>query len=176
MYRRHAARNLGAHLPMRGFIGAERRLSPPHRMAGRTAAGQRWLALGDWLPRVKADGFPWSKSTALRLVSTRLLGARGRIDASSRRPRGGHSPHHGGHWTAGSTRRLSTPSTIPHSATKNHPFTGDNRYYLAYFTLMGWAAAAPPRSCGRAPRRSLSRFETLWRLCDGRRARMSASA
>lgn len=173
-----AARNLGAHLPMRGFIGADRPAQPATtEWQGELLLANRWLALGDWLRRVQTDGFPLDENTALLLdIDKTSLGARGRNDrvidgarvAAIRRTM--EATLDGGLGEV-AFNAIYDPLNQP----EHHPFTGDNQDYLAYITLMvlGGCCTAEELWQGRRDG-SLSRFEDFVALCDGRRARMSA--
>ncbi len=172
-----AARNMGRHLPMRGFIGADRPAQPAvAEWQGELLMANRWAALADWLPQVQAAGFALDEGTALLLdVDKTCIGARGRNDrlidaarvAAIRRT-----------MEAALDGALSeaafTAVYDPLNQPEHHPFTADNQDYLAYITLMvlGGCCSAEELWRGRGDGR-LARFEDFVALCEGRRERMS---
>ncbi len=134
-----AARNIGGHLPLRGFIGADRlREAVRVELQGELMVANRWGALADFVDWLRASDFGCDESTALLIdLDKTSLGARGRNDkviddarvqAIQRTMRATL----GSRFDEAAFRTLYDALNIP----RYHPFTADNQDYLAYVCLM----------------------------------------
>jgi hypothetical protein len=134
-----AARNMGQHLPMRGFIGAERLgEAPAITRDGDLMLANRWAALADFGAWAASEGFSGDERTALLIdLDKTSLGARGRNDRVIDAAR-----------VAAVKRTLTTALGDRFDEARflavydwlnqpaYHPFTADNQDYLAYICLM----------------------------------------
>jgi hypothetical protein len=174
-----AAKNLGAYLPMRCFIGADR-LAKPEEIStdDYLMKANRWQALSDFLAWVQADGFTLDGQTALLLdLDKTTHGARGRNDhaidqARINAVRRTVEEVLGETFDEASFRRsvydrLNKPDY--------HPFTADNQDYKAYISLMVAGHVYPPE-CFWADLETgrLTGFKQFITLCDARQGQMSA--
>jgi len=172
-----AAANLGAHLPLHGFIGADRlHQKPIVELDGNLMIANRWAALSDFEAWIKAEGVPLSTCTALLIdMDKTAIGARGRNDhvidaARVEAVRLVIEEALGENFDEEGFRavydRLNT--------SRYHPFTQDNQDFLAYISLMAVGQVYPAvemwadLETGR-----LSSFEDFVRTCDARQDRMS---
>ncbi|MBN1992908.1 MAG: hypothetical protein JW953_09390 [Anaerolineae bacterium] len=172
-----SARNLGEHLPMRGFIGHEK-LTEEKRinLEGSLMLANRWQAVTDFLEWAQAEGFVFDAQTALVLdLDKTTFGPRGRNDKAIDQARvtalqltvagalGNNFDQDALHAVYAELNQI-----------KHHPFTRDNQDYLAYICLMVvsqiytaqrlWADLESGRLSG------IHQFVTL---CDARQAQMS---
>lgn len=172
-----AARNIGAHLPLRGFIGTDR-LNKPEQICfdGPLMIANRWRHLEQWLSWVQSEGMACDERSAVLVdIDKTCIGGRGRNDAVIDAARvaavrqtveevlGGDFDEAGFH---GVYDTLCQP--------EYHPFTADNQDYLAYISLMVMGGVVPADEfwaelkAGR-----LAGFHQFLAVCDGRRAHMS---
>jgi hypothetical protein len=172
-----SARNLGEHLPLRGFIGADRLAEDRQiKIEDRLMLANRWQALADFLEWVQQEGFVFDEQTALLLdLDKTTLGARGRNDKVIDRARVGAvrltvEELLGGDFDEAAFRTVYDRL----NQIEYHPFTGDNQDYLAYISLMVVGNIFPAErlwtdlGSGR-----LTGFQQFVTLCDGRQAQMS---
>lgn len=172
-----AARNLGQHLPMLGFIGADR-LKEPARVAldGDLMVANRWTALGEFLRWAKERGFPGDERTALLVdLDKTSLGARGRNDkvidaARVQAIRSTMQSALGDRFDEAAFRTVYEPL----NQQEYHYFTADNQDYLAYICLMVIGSVCSAEELWRDLRSgALKSVEDLVRRCEARRRRMS---
>ncbi len=171
-----AARNIGRHLAMRCFIGAERLQQPTQiETQGDVMVANRWQALADFAAWTAEEGFPCDERTALLLdLDKTSLGARGRndgvIDAARLEAmrlvlRGAL----GDGYDEPSFCNTYNPLNQP----EYHTFTADNQDYLAYICLMVSAGICSAEEFWRDLRSgTLATIADLVQRCDARRARM----
>lgn len=171
-----AAHNMGAHLPMRGFIGAER-CSEPAKVTcdGPLMVANRWGALADFARWAEAEGLPCDEQTVLLLdLDKTSIGARGRNDkvidgarvqAVQRTMRDAL----GGRFDAEAFRAIYDPLIQP----KYHPFTADNQDYVAYVCLMAVGGIYPAEDLWRdLAEANLTSIAAFVERCDARRGEM----
>jgi len=172
-----SAKNLGQHLPMRGFIGHEK-LTEEKRIDfdGPLMLANRWQALPDFLEWVQQEGFVFDEQTALVLdLDKTTFGPRGRNDKVIDRARV-------------TAVRLTVQDAMGDAfdetvldevynelnQIKYHPFTRDNQDYLAYITLMVvsqiYLADRLWRDLESGRLTGVRQFVTL---CDARQSHMS---
>jgi hypothetical protein len=172
-----SARNLGEHLPMRGFIGADR-LSEDRQIKteGPLMLANRWQALVDFLDWVQTEEFPFNRRTALLLdLDKTTLGPRGRNDRVIDRARVAAvrltvEELLGGGFDEAAFRNVYDRL----NQIEYHPFTGDNQDYLAYISLMVVGQIYPvERLWADLESRRLTGFHQFVTLCDARQAQMS---
>ncbi len=173
-----AARNVGSHLPMMGFIGADR----PHDPAtierqGDLLVANRWQALGDYWTWVREAEFPCDERTALLVdLDKTSLGARGRNDSVIDRARVRAVMRTmrdalGDAFDEDAFREIYDPLNQP----DYHFFTADNQDYLAYICLMVSGGVCPPEELWPLLRDgTLGSLEDFVTLCQERRERMSS--
>ena len=134
-----AACNIGQHLPLKGFIGADRLLEPAKvEIQGQLMVANRWAALADFVAWLEGGSFGCDERMALLLdLDKTSLGARGRNDkviddarvqAIQRTMRATL----GARFDEAAFRSLYDALNVP----RYHPFTADNQDYLAYVCLM----------------------------------------
>ncbi len=173
-----AARNVGQHLPLMGFIGSDR-LTQPRRVEidGELMVANRWGALADFVEWLRASRFPCDERTALLIdLDKTSLGARGRNDQviDSARVRAVQRTMRaalGEGFDVVSFRMVYDRLNQP----RYHHFTADNQDYLAYICLMvsGGACASADLWRELADGR-LSTIADFVARCDARRSRMSS--
>lgn len=171
-----AARHLGEHLPMRGFIGADRPEEPAAcAWQDVLMVANRWGALADFYGGVQEAGYPCDETTALLIdLDKTALGARGRNDGviDTARVRAMRR-----------TLRSALDGTLDEAAFRHvydalnqptyHCFTGDNQDYLAYITLMVLGGVCPADALWAGLEAgTLRTIEELAALCDARRGAM----
>jgi hypothetical protein len=171
-----SAKNLGEHLPMRGFIGHENLTEEKSiNLEGPLMLANRWQAVTDFLEWVRREGFVFDEQTALVLdLDKTTFGPRGRNDRVIDQAR----------VTAvrltveellGNDFDQSVLREVYHQLNqiKYHPFTRDNQDYLAYISLMVVSHIYPADQLwvdlesGR-----LTGVHQFVALCDGRQAQM----
>jgi len=172
-----AARNLGRHLPIVGFIGADRPAEPESiEMRGELMVANRWSALGEFLERVRSAGAPLNECTALLLdLDKTCLGARGRNDKVIDAARVA-AVQHTMQSTLGDAFDLATFRAVydPLNQPEYHPFTADNQDYLAYICLMVVGGVYPAEELWADLRSgALSTIEGFAERCEARRERMA---
>jgi hypothetical protein len=126
-----AIANLGQHLPIWGFIGADRLAEPPRlsvQREGRLMIANRWAALVDFLRFADEEGFgPGIELAVLVDLDKTALGARGRNDGAVDRARVDAVQRTVAE-TLGDAFRLDTflPVYNELNTPPYHPFTADN--------------------------------------------------
>ncbi len=173
-----AAKNLGAFLPVRCFIGADKLADAPKVAADSyLMKANRWQALADFLAWVQAEGFALDGRTGLIFdLDKTTHGARGRNDhaidqARINAVRGTveevlEETFDEAGFRSAVYDRLNKPDY--------HPFTADNQDYKAYISLMVAGQVYPPEcfwadlEAGR-----LTGFKQFVTVCDARQAQMS---
>ncbi len=172
-----AARNLGQHLPIVGFIGADRLAEPARiEMRGDLMVANRWAALSDFMAWLHADSIPLDEGTALLLdLDKTSLGARGRNDSAIDAARVAAIQHTmrstlGDAFDLDAFRAVYDPLNQP----EYHAFTADNQDYLAYICLMAIGGVYPPDELWRDLRSGeLTSIEAFAERCQARTARMT---
>ncbi len=171
-----AARNLASHLPLRGFIGADRLCEPPEtKVEGDLTFGNRWGQLLDWLDRTGREHFEINEHTAVLVdIDKTYIGARGRNDRVIDQARL-------------DAVRLTVEETLTGTfeeeafravygqlyQPKYHFLTADNQDYLAYISLMVMGNVIPSEEFWTALQDGhLKDFDGFVALCERRRARM----
>jgi hypothetical protein len=146
-----AARHLAAHLPLRGFIGAERLNEPATlKVDGDLTFGNRWGQLLDWLEQITHEPFALDEQTAVLVdIDKTYIGARGRNDHVIDQARL-------------EAVRLTVEQALADAfheeafraiygqlyQPKYHFLTADNQDYLAYISLMVMGNVIPLKSFG----------------------------
>ena len=138
--------SLGAHLPVRGFIAAERLEEPESvEVSEGVMYANRWGALADFVDFLEGEGFPLDEGTAAIIdLDKTAFGARGRnshvIDAARvEAVRRTAEEVLGGAFDEGTFR----PIYDELNRQAYHPFTGDNQDYLTYICLMASGGVYP---------------------------------
>ncbi len=172
-----AARNLGRHLPMMGFIGADRLGDPKSvEIDDGLMVANRWAALADFMDWVEDADFPCGEATALLIdLDKTSLGARGRndhvindarVEAVKRTMRGAL----GDDFDEAAFRAVYEPLNDQ----KYHYFTADNQDYLAYICLMVNGGIYTPDELWSALEDGVFEdIEDFVAACEARRERMS---
>ncbi len=172
-----AAHHLASHLPLRGFIGADRLQEPAElKVEGDLTFGNRWGQLLDWLDRMVQEHFAVGEQTAVLVdIDKTYIGARGRNDHIIDQARL-------------EAVRLTMEETLADSfdekafravygqlyQPKYHFLTADNQDYLAYISLMVMGNVIPADEFWTALQDAqLKSFGEFVTLCEGRRACMS---
>jgi len=171
-----AARNLAAHLPLRGFIGADRRHEPETvSYDGPLMLANRWERLADFPAWVQREGLACDERTAVLIdVDKTFIGARGRNDrvidaARVAAVRETVEELLGGDFDEASFRAVYDEL----NQEQYHPFTADNQDYLAYICLMVVGGVFPADELWQELEAGrLSGFVQFVTLCDARRQRM----
>lgn len=172
-----AARNLGQHLPMRGFIGADRPAEVKKiDLQGPLMIANRWHALVDFLDWAKDEGLAGDERTVLVLdIDKTAIGARGRNDkvidqARVNAVRLTVEELLGGQFDEADFRRVYDRLAQP----AYHPFTADNQDYVAYISLMVVGGVYPvDRFWSELDQGRLSGFHQFVTLCDARQGQMN---
>lgn len=172
-----AAKNLGAYLPMRGFIGTER-LAEPATITheGPLMLANRWQALANFLDWVQTEGFIFDQRTALLIdLDKTTLGARGRNDKAIDRARVTAVRLTVEELLGGDFDEAAFRSVYDRlNQLEYHPFTADNQDYLAYISLMVVGQIYPPeRLWADLESGRLTGFHQFVTLCDARQRQMS---
>jgi hypothetical protein len=171
-----AARNIAEHLPLRGFIGADRPGQPAKAHCdGPLMIANRWRCLEDWLIWVRREGMVCDERTAVLVdVDKTCIGARGRNDkvidgARVAAVRQTMDEVLGGAFDEGSFLAVYDRLCQP----EYHPFTADNQDYLAYISLMVMGQVVPLGEFWQEVEAGyLTGFLQFLNLCDTRRGRM----
>jgi len=171
-----AARNLAAHLPLRGFIGADRLGEPEEvKYDGILMVANRWKRLEDFPDWAHREGLACDEQTAVLIdIDKTFVGARGRNDrvidgARVAAVRQTVEELLGGSFAEEGFRAVYDEL----NKQKYHHFTGDNQDYLAYICLMVMGDVFPAEelwtelNAGR-----LTGFTQFVTLCDARRQQM----
>ncbi|MHB0859194.1 MAG: hypothetical protein ACYC5M_16710 [Anaerolineae bacterium] len=172
-----AAHNMGEHLPMRGFIGAERCDRPACvETQGSLLVANRWGALADFMRWAEDEGLPCDEQTALLLdVDKTSIGARGRNDKiiDGARVQAVQRTMHdalGGRFDLAAFRAIYDPLVQP----KYHVFTADNQDYVAYVCLMAVGGIYPAEDLwSDLERGALTNIGQFVERCDARRGAMA---
>jgi hypothetical protein len=172
-----AARNLGQHLTLRGFIGADRPQQPAQReLQGELMVANRWAALADFVAWVDEAGFASDERTVLLLdLDKTSLGPRGRNDKVIDNARVE---------AIQLTMRAALGEGFDKTAFRTfydalnqpayHAFTADNQDYLAYVCLMVMGSIWPADELWRELKGGeLTNIGQFVARCDARRATMS---
>ena len=174
-----AARNLGRHLELRGFIGADRLQQPAQtEIQGELMVANRWGALADFIAWVDANHFASDARTALLVdLDKTSLGPRGRndkvidnarVEAIQRTMRAAL----GGDLDRTAFRTFYDALNQP----AYHPFTADNQDYLAYVCLMVMGDIYKAEELWAALKDGeLTAINQFVARCDARRGSMSAA-
>jgi hypothetical protein len=172
-----AARNLAAHLPLRGFIGADR-LEEPAQVCYEDLLmiGNRWRQLPDWLSWARQEGLVPDERTAVLVdIDKTFIGARGRNDgvidgARVAAVRLTMEEALGGGFDE---ERFTAVYGRLHQSQYHH-LTADNQDYLAYISLMVMGGVFPATEfwseLGAGHMTGFTQFVTI---CDARRGRMA---
>jgi hypothetical protein len=171
-----AARNLAAHLPLRGFIGDDRPGEPEQvKVDGLLLVANRWARAEELPAWAQEQGLACDERAALLVdVDKTFIGARGRNDgvidgARVAAVRQTVEELMGDEFDEPSFRAVYDVL----KQQKYHYFTADNQDYLAYMCLMVAGGIFPAEElwdelgAGR-----LSGFTQFVTLCDARRGRM----
>ena len=171
-----AARNLAAHLPLRGFIGSDRQDEPEAvKYDDILMVANRWERLAEFPGWVQSEGLDCDEQAAVLIdIDKTFIGARGRNDrvidaARVEAVRQTVEELLGGDFDETGFRVVYDEL----NRQRYHHFTGDNQDYLAYICLMVVGGVFPADelwtelSAGR-----LSGFTQFVTLCDARRQRM----
>lgn len=172
-----AARNLGQHLQMRGFIGADRLQQPAHiEMQGELMVANRWSALADFVAWLDADRFASDARTALLIdLDKTFIGPRGRNDKviDNARVEAIQSTMHaalGANFDRAAFRAFYDALNQP----AYHPFTADNQDYLAYVCLMVMGGVWKAEELWSALKDGrMTTINEFVALCEERRSSMS---
>jgi hypothetical protein len=171
-----AARNLAAHLPLRGFIGADRLDQPVQvKHDDMIMLANRWEQLADFPDWVASQGLVCDERAAVLVdVDKTFIGARGRNDL-----------------VIDEARVAAVRQTVEEvmgdefdeagflavydelKKQEYHPFTADNQDYLAYICLMVVGDVFPAEELWRELNAGrLTGFTQFVTLCDTRRPQM----
>ena len=172
-----AARNLGKHLPMRGFIGSDRLAEPAKtEIQGDLLVGNRWQALAEYVQWTRREGFVGDEHTALLVdLDKTSLGARGRNDsvidgARVRAVQRTMQAALGDEFDEVAFRAVYDLLNQP----EFHYFTADNQDYLAYVSLMAIGGVCPAEELWRdLEAGDLLSIMPFVERCEGRRDCMS---
>jgi hypothetical protein len=171
-----AAQNLGDHLPLRGFIGADRPSEAEQvRYDGLLMIANRWGRLADFPTWAQSEGLACDEHTAVLIdIDKTFVGARGRnarvIDAARvTAVRQTVEQLLGGNFDETGFRtvydKLNTQAY--------HHFTADNQDYLAYICLMVVGGVFPADELWKdLEAERLTGFAKFVTLCDTRNRRM----
>ena len=172
-----SAKNLGAYLPMRGFIGADRLAEDKQlKIEGPLMLANRWQALADFLAWVKKEGFPFDEQTTLILdLDKTTLGPRGRNDKVIDKARVTAVRLTVEELLGGDFDETAFRSVYDRlNQLEFHTFTGDNQDYLAYISLMVVGQIYPEdRLWADLENGRLTGFHQFVTLCDGHQPQMS---
>jgi hypothetical protein len=171
-----AARNMAAHLPLRGFIGDDR-LGEPEAVKhdDMLMIANRWARLAEFPDWVRGEGLVCDERTALLIdVDKTFIGARGRNDrvidaARVAAVRQTVEELLGGGFDEPGFRAVYDEL----NRQKYHPFTADNQDYLAYICLMVVGGVFPAHELwGELDAGRLTGFTQFVTLCDARHRQM----
>ena len=171
-----AARNIGEHLPLRGFIGADRLQEEEKiKFDGTMMIANRWRLLDEWVKWARKEGIVCDERTAVLMdIDKTFIGTRGRNDKVIDAVRVSAVKQTveealGGAFDEARFRSVYDKLAQP----EYHPVTADNQDYLAYISLMVMGDVFPAEEfwaeleAGR-----MTGFLQFVTLCDGRRDRM----
>jgi hypothetical protein len=173
-----AARNVGKHLPLLGFIGAERAQQPASvEWQGELMVANRWGALADFVRGVKESGFAADEQMALLIdVDKTSIGARGRNDKPIDIARV-QAIYHTMRATLGEAFNEAAFRAIYDAINQPawHYFTADNQDYVAYVCLMVIGGICPAEELWRDLKdKTLATIEQFVACCEARRGQMPA--
>jgi hypothetical protein len=172
-----AARNLAAHLPLRGFIGTDRADEPEKvEYDGLLMVANRWARIADFPAWVQSDGRPCDERSAVLLdIDKTFIGARGRNDRVIDAARVGAVRQTVEELLGGGFDEAGFRGVYDQlNRQEYHQFTADNQDYLAYICLMVVGGVFPidelwaELDAGR-----LTDFAQFVRNCDARREIMA---
>jgi hypothetical protein len=172
-----AARNVAVHLPLMGFIGADRPAQERSvEIQGELMVANRWAALADFLSWVKESAFAIDEYTALLIdLDKTSLGARGRND---------HVIDEARMAAVQRTMHAALGDGLDEAAFRSlydrlnqpdyHYFTADNQDYLAYICLMVTGGVYPAEALwADLEAGEIKSIEGFVQACDARREQMS---
>jgi len=166
-----AARNMGAHFPLRVFIGEDKQAPLQIERQGEFTFANRWAVLGDWLRVIDQEGFALDEQLAVLIdVDKTAIGARGRNDRPIDQARVDAASEIA-HVTLGSSFRAEVFRPIYDELHKSvyHWFTTDNQDYLVYISLMVSAGVYDGETLlADLKHKRLSTFEEFVDVCEGR--------
>jgi hypothetical protein len=173
-----AAHNVGKHLPLLGFIGAERSREPAKiDIQSDLMVANRWGALADFVHWLDEMHFGYDERTALLIdLDKTSLGARGRNDKviDEARVQAIYRTMRntlGAGFDEVAFRQVYDALNVP----KYHAFTADNQDYLAYVCLMVIGGVCPAEEMWRdLASGALSSIQQFVTRCDGRQSGMAA--
>ena len=172
-----AASNLRAHLPLHGFIGADRLQEQPSvEIESSLMIANRWATIGEFAQWLKSFDVHLDSTTALIVdIDKTAIGARGRNDhvidaARVEAVRLVIEKTIGGAFDEVSFRAVYDQL----NTTVYHPFTEDNQDYLAYISLMAVGEVYPGAEMWEDLNAgTLSSLDAFVQTCDSRQDRMS---
>ncbi len=171
-----AARNLAGHLPLRGFIGADRASEPEQvEYDSLLMISNRWARIADFPAWVQGDGRVCDERSAVLLdIDKTFIGARGRNDRVIDAARVGAVRQTVEELLGGGFNEAGFRSVYDQlNEQEYHYFTADNQDYLAYICLMVVGGVCPVDELwAELGARRLSGFTQFVSLCDARRERM----
>lgn len=171
-----AARNLSSHLPLRGFIGADR-LDEEERVEHKDLlmVANRWQRLAEFPAWAQSEGLVCDQRAAVLVdIDKTFIGARGRNDgvidaARVAAVRQTVEELLGNEFDEAGFRAVYDEL----NKQEYHHFTGDNQDYLAYICLMVAGQVFPADELWAELKAGrLTGFTQFVTLCDARQARM----
>ena len=167
-----AARNMAVHLPLRGFIGADR-LEEQERVEfdGPLMMANRWQRLADLPDWGRAQGLACDERTAVLVdIDKTFIGARGRNDAVIDRARVAAVRQTVEELLAARFDEEALVAIYNELIKPQyHPFTTDNQDYVAYICLMVAGNVFPAAAFwAELEAEHLSGFVQFVTLCDAR--------
>ena len=171
-----AARNLATHLPLRGFIGADRLdEAEAVKYDDMLMVANRWERLSDFPAWAQSAGIVCDERAAVLIdIDKTFIGARGRNDRVIDAARVAAVRQTVEDLLGGSFDEMGFRAVYDElNKQKYHHFTGDNQDYLAYICLMVVADVFPPDELwSELSEGRLTGFTQFVTLCDARRQRM----
>jgi hypothetical protein len=172
-----AARNLAAHAPLRGFIGAERPAEPEQiTYDGVLMVANRWQSLAELPDWAQREGLACDERTAVLVdIDKTFIGARGRNDRTIDAARvtavcQTAEALLGASFDETGFRAIYDALNKP----QYHPFTADNQDYLAYICLMVVGDVFPADELWtELALGHLTGFTQFVTVCDARHQRMA---
>jgi len=171
-----AARNIGEHLPLRGFIGADRLQAEAEiTYDGRIMIANRWRLLDEWVEWAQQEGIHCDERTAVLMdIDKTFIGARGRNDKVIDAVRVSAVKQTvedalGGAFDEARFRAVYDKLVQP----EYHAVTADNQDYLAYISLMVMGDVFPAKEFwAELESGRMTGFLQFVTLCDSRHDRM----
>ncbi len=171
-----AARNLAAHLPLRGFIGADRPDEPEQvSYDGQLMIANRWKRLTDFPAWAQREGLTCDERTAVLVdIDKTFIGARGRNDRVIDAARVAAVRQTVEELLGGDFDEAGFRAVYDELNRQNyHHFTADNQDYLAYICLMVVGGVFPAEELwAEVQTGRLTGFTQFVTLCDTRRRRI----